>query len=380
MIKVLHIVGTRPQIIKAAALSRQFNTTFANQIDEVLVDTGQHYDRELSSVFFQELMIPTPQYNLDVGSDTHARQTAGILAGVEGVISTENPQCIVVYGDTNSTLASSLAASKMGCPVIHVEAGLRSFNKKMPEEVNRILCDHLSTLLFAPTEAGLKNLKREGFDLENSPPYSLDNPGVFNCGDIMYDNSLYFGEIAQQRSEILEKFNVRNKPYILATIHRDINTDNKDRLHSVFEGLLRIAFEGEFPIILPLHPRTSQAMEKNMPSLLLGKIKKNISLIPPVSYLEMITLEKNAKMIITDSGGVQKEAHFFEKPCIVLRPETEWIELVENETASLADAEPDDIFNAYVNYLPDEALSFPNFYGDGKSAEFICRKIVSAFQ
>jgi len=380
MIKVLHIVGTRPQIIKAAALSRQFNTNFANQIDEVLVDTGQHYDRELSSVFFQELMIPAPQYNLDVGSDSHARQTAGILSGVEGVISTENPQSIIVYGDTNSTLASSLAASKMGCPVIHVEAGLRSFNKKMPEEVNRIVCDHLSTLLFTPTEAGLKNLKREGFDLENSPPYSPDNPGVFHCGDIMYDNSLYFGEIAQQRTEILEKFNVRNKPYILTTIHRDNNTDNKDRLHSIFEGLLRIAFEGEFSIILPLHPRTSQAMEKNMPFLLLGKIKKNISLIPPVSYLEMITLEKNAKMIITDSGGVQKEAHFFEKPCIVLRPETEWIELVENETASLADAEPDNIFNAYVNFLSGEDLSFPDFYGDGKSAEFICRKIVSAFQ
>jgi UDP-GlcNAc3NAcA epimerase len=379
MVKALHIVGTRPQTIKAAALSRQIRTRFSDAIEEVLVDTGQHYDRELSAVFFHELQLPEPQYNLKIGSGSHGNQTARILTGIEWVLNAEKPHCVVVYGDTNSTLASSLASVKMGYPVVHIEAGLRSFIKKMPEEVNRIVCDHISTLLFTPTKAGMENLEREGLPVGNAPPYTADNPGIFHCGDIMYDNSIYFGKTVMVRKELLEKFSIGQGQYILATVHRNTNTDNTDRLEAIFEGLLRITRKGQFTVIFPIHPRTMQAVKTTMPRLFLEKIKKNISLIPPVSYLEMIALEKHAKMIITDSGGVQKEAHFFEKPCIVLRPETEWVELVNNNTALLADADSRRILDAYEYFLSDRDLSFPPFYGDGKSAEFICRELVSAF-
>jgi len=379
MVKALHIAGTRPQTIKAAALSRQIRTNFPDAIEEVLVDTGQHYDRELSALFFHELQLPEPQYELEVGSGSHGKQTAAMLTGIESVLNAEKPHCVVVYGDTNSTLASSLASVKLGYPVVHIEAGLRSFNKKMPEEINRIVCDHISTLLFAPTETGLANLEREGLHAGNSPPYSPDNPAIFHCGDIMYDNSLYFGKSTMGQQGVLEKFRTKPGEYILATIHRDHNTDNSDRLYSIFEGLVRITLEGHTSVILPIHPRTLQAVEKSMNRLFLEKVKKNISLIPPVSYLEMITLEKHAKMIITDSGGVQKEAHFFEKPCIVLRPETEWVELVNNKTAFLADADSRKIFDAYEYFLSVRDLSFPKFYGDGNSAAFICKQLISAF-
>ena len=379
MVKALHIVGTRPQTIKAAALSRQIRTEFPDAIEEVLVDTGQHYDRELSAFFFRELQLPDPQYKLEVGSGSHGKQTAAILTGIESVLYAEKPHCVVVYGDTNSTLAASLASVKLGYPVVHIEAGLRSFNKTMPEEINRIVCDHLSTLLFTPTETGLINLKREGLRVGNAPPFTADNPAIFHCGDIMYDNSLYFGKTTTGRQEFREKFGTKPGQYVLATIHRDHNTDNSDRLHSIFEGLLRIALEGHTTVILPLHPRTLHALEKSMNRLFLEKVKKNISLMPPASYLEMIALEKHAKMIITDSGGVQKESHFFEKPCIVLRPETEWVELVQNKTALLADAESRKIFDAYAHFLSVRDLSFPKFYGDGKSAAFICRQLISTF-
>ncbi len=380
MVKALHIAGTRPQTIKAAALSREIRNNFSDSIEEVLVDTGQHYDRELSALFFSQLQLPEPRHKLQVGSGSHAKQTAAILTGIESVLKAENPHCVIVYGDTNSTLAASLASTKLGYPVVHIEAGLRSFNKKMPEEINRIVCDHLSTLLFTPTEAGLANLEQEGLHTGNIPPYTADNPAIFYCGDIMYDNSLHFAKTVMKGEELFEKFNVRSEQYILATIHRDNNTDDTHRLHSIFEGLLRITLEGSSPVILPIHPRTFQAVEKSMNKLFLEKVQKNISLIPPVSYLDMIALEKNAKMIITDSGGVQKEAHFFEKPCIVLRPETEWVELVNNKTALLADADPSKIFHAYKHFLNVRDLSFPNFYGDGKSAAFICRQLKTTFR
>ena len=380
MVNVLHIVGTRPQIIKAAALSRQINTNFADRISEILVDTGQHYDKELSSVFYEELMIPKPNINLEVGSGSHGEQTAAIITGVEKVITTGNPSCVVVYGDTNSTLASALAAAKLGFPVVHIESGLRSFTKNMPEEINRVVCDHLSTLLFSPTEASLNNLKREGLNPDNSPPYTLDNPGIFHCGDVMFDNCIFFGELVQHRTDILQKFNLNMNQFLLVTIHREMNTDHVDRLESIFEGLLSIVKKEEFSMILPLHPRTAKAVDGNMNQSLLREVKKNISLVPPVSYLEMITLEKHARLIITDSGGVQKESHFFQKPCIVLRPETEWVELVENKTAILADADPDMIEKAYNRLISRDDLSFPEFYGDGRSAEFICEEIIANFQ
>lgn len=379
MVKALHIAGTRPQTIKAAALSRQIRTIFSDKIVEVLVDTGQHYDRELSDLFFHELELPEPKYRLEVGSGSHGRQTAALLTGMEAVLNKEIPDCVIVYGDTNSTLSASLASVKLGYPVVHIEAGLRSFNKKMPEEINRIVCDHLSTLLFTPTEAGLLNLEREGLYAGNLPPFTADNPAILHCGDIMYDNSLYFGKNAMEGQELYEKFGVNPEQYILTTIHRDHNTDNRERLRSIFDGLLKITIEGQIRIILPIHPRTLQALEQSMTRLYLEKVKKNISLIPPVSYLEMIALEKHAKMIITDSGGVQKEAHFFEKPCIVLRPETEWVELVKNRTTLLADADPGKIFDSYEYYLKACDLSFPQFYGDGKSAGFICNHLISSF-
>lgn len=379
MVKALHIAGTRPQTIKAAALSRQIRTEFSGDIAEILVDTGQHYDRELSTIFFHELELPEPKYRLEVGSGSHGRQTAAMLTGIESVLNEEEPDCVIVYGDTNSTLATSLASAKLGFPVVHIEAGLRSFNKKMPEEINRIVCDHLSTLLFTPTETGLVNLEREGLNAGNRPPFTADNPAIFHCGDIMYDNSLYFGENAMEHQELFEKIGARPEQYILTTIHRDHNTDNSKRLQSIFDGLLMITSEGHMRVILPIHPRTFQALEKSMNRLFLEKVKKNISLIPPVSYLEMIALEKNAKMIVTDSGGVQKEAHFFEKPCIVLRPETEWVELVNNKTAILADADPRKIYDSYEHFLMAQDLSFPKFYGDGKSAAFICNHLISTF-
>ncbi len=380
MVKVLHIAGTRPQTIKAAALSREIRNNFSDEIEEVLVDTGQHYDRELSALFFRELQLPEPRYKLKVGSGSHGKQTAAILTEVEAVLNIETPHCVIVYGDTNSTLAASLASAKLGYPVVHIEAGLRSFNKKMPEEINRIVCDHLSTLLFTPTETGLANLEQEGLHAGNTPPFTADNPAVFHCGDIMYDNSIYFGKVAMKGEELFEKFGVRPEQYVLATIHRDNNTDDSNRLRSIFEGLLRITVECSTPVILPIHPRTLQAVEKGMNRLFLQKVKNNISLIPPVSYLEMIALEKNAKMIITDSGGVQKEAHFFKKPCVVLRPETEWVELVNNKTALLADADSGKILDAYQHFSGVRDLSFPNFYGDGKSAAFICKQLIAMFR
>ena len=379
MVKALHIAGTRPQTIKAAALSREIRNNFSDSIEEVLVDTGQHYDRELSALFFSELQLPEPRHKLQVGSGSHGKQTAAILTGIESVLKAENPGCVIVYGDTNSTLAASLASSKLGYPVVHIEAGLRSFNKKMPEEINRIVCDHLSTLLFTPTETGLVNLEQEGLHTGNPPPFTADNPAIFHCGDIMYDNSLYFGKNVMKGEELFERFGVRSEEYILTTIHRDNNTDNTNRLHSIFEGLLRVTLEGSVHVILPIHPRTFQALEKSMNRIFLEKVKKNISLIPPVSYLEMIALEKNARMIITDSGGVQKEAHFFEKPCIVLRPETEWVELVNNKSALLADADPGKILDAYKHFSDIRDLSFPKFYGDGKSAAFICKQLKTVF-
>jgi UDP-GlcNAc3NAcA epimerase len=380
MKKLLTIVGARPQIIKAAALSRTIAAKYSGQIREFILHTGQHYDENMSQVFFDELHIPRPDYQLNVGSASHGEQTARMIIGIEEKLRQLNPDFLVLYGDTNSTLAGAIAAAKVHVPIAHIEAGLRSFNKTMPEEINRIMADHVSTLLFSPTATGIKNLVREGFRKETKPPYSADNPAIFHCGDVMYDNSLLFATTAEKQSKILEKYQLEKGNFVLATIHRNNNTDEPQRLAAIFGALHQIAQEEQHQIFMPLHPRTSGLLQRNLPADLYEKIIQNpyLTLAPPVSFLDMVQLEKNAKLIITDSGGVQKEAYFFSKPCIILRPETEWVELVENGTAMIADADPKKIKKAFKHFSSEQELSFPPIFGDGKAAEFICEKIIAS--
>jgi UDP-GlcNAc3NAcA epimerase len=379
MVKLLTIIGARPQIIKASALSRAIRQQFANQVTEVLVHTGQHYDENMSAVFFEELEIPQPQYNLQVGSGSHGQQTAKMIMGIEEILDKEKPNYVVIFGDTNSTLAGAIAASKLQVPIIHIEAGLRSYNKRMPEEINRIVSDHVSTYLFTPTQTGTDNLKKEGFQLTSSPPYTIDSPGVFQVGDIMYDNSLYFSELADQRTTILEKLHVQASDYTLVTIHRNANTDDSNRLNCIFRALQLITATYSVKLILPLHPRTAKQMNTLLEPDLYQAIhtNPNIILIPPVSFLEMTTLEKNAQRIITDSGGVQKEAYFFRKPCLILRAETEWIEILTEGAAILCDADPERILEAYAHFETNPAISFVSLYGNGTAAYQIIYTLLS---
>ncbi|MBK9283884.1 MAG: UDP-N-acetylglucosamine 2-epimerase (non-hydrolyzing) [Sphingobacteriaceae bacterium] len=382
MIKIITVIGARPQIIKAAALSRAISNKFKSEIEEIIVHTGQHYDANMSGVFFDELNIPKPHYNLNTGSGSHGVQTAAMIVGIEEILVKEKPQAIVLYGDTNSTLAGAIAASKIHIPIIHIEAGLRSFNKAMPEEINRIMCDHASTLLFSPTKTGFANLLKEGFRDNNKAPYNSDNPKIYHCGDVMYDNSLFFSAIAEEKTSILNTLQLENGKFVLATIHRNNNTDDPTRLTAIFKALNRIAVENKIKVVLPLHPRTSKLLNQNLEAELLNEVKNNglLHITEPASFLEMIALEKNCKMVITDSGGVQKEAFYFEKPCIILRPETEWVELVECGTAVIADANEKKIVAAYQNFLNANNLDFPKLYGDGHAAEFICAQIVENFK
>jgi len=377
MIKILTIIGARPQIIKASAISRAIKNNFSDKINEIIVHTGQHYDYNMSEVFFNEMDIPKPKYNLNIGSGNHGVQTAEMIKGIEEIILTEKPDGVIVYGDTNSTLAGAIAASKMLVPVFHIEAGLRSFNKSMPEEINRVLCDHVSTLLFTPTIAGVKNLEKEGFNINSKPQYTFDNPGVFHCGDVMYDNSIYFGQIAESKSEILEKLKISGK-YVLTTIHRNANTDNPKKLSSIFTAIFEISQNNNISFVMPLHPRTSKVLKDSLEKDLYDKVVNSplIKIIEPVSFLDMILLEKNCELVMTDSGGVQKESYFFKKNCIILRPETEWIELVENDNAIIADADKEKIIKAYKKLTNLKIENFPLFYGDGEAGEFICGKMV----
>lgn len=379
MIKVLTVIGARPQIIKAAAMSRAIAGSYSDSISEIIVHTGQHYDENMSEVFFQELGIPQPDYNLHVGSGQHGQQTAAMIAGLEELLVKEEPNAIVVYGDTNSTLAAAVAASKIHVPVVHIEAGLRSFNKKMPEEVNRILCDHVSTLLFSPTGRGLENLVNEGFKRDNPGPYTMDNPRIYHCGDVMYDNSMHFAQVAEEKTTILRDLGVEENDFILSTIHRNNNTDEPERLTAIFEALIEVSDTAQMPVVLPLHPRTAKLLENNLLGDLYQKVQASdrIKIVPPASFLEMIALEKNATIILTDSGGVQKESFFFQKPCVILRPETEWVELVENGNAIIADASKDKIIDAFQTFSSGSDLSYPAFYGDGRAAEFICGEILA---
>jgi UDP-GlcNAc3NAcA epimerase len=311
-LNVATVVGARPQFIKAAVVSRALR--LIPTVEEVLIHTGQHYDDNMSAVFFEELEIPRPEHHLSVGSSSHGAQTGRMLQEIEKVLLETKPDWVLVFGDTNSTLAGALAAAKLHIPVAHVEAGLRCFNRRMPEEINRVLTDHASDLLFAPTEAALENLRREG----------ISGDGVRLVGDVMYDAALYYGAKAEQRSAILSRLGLEAKGYVLASVHRAENTDDAAKLRSIVEGLLTVG--QALPVVLPLHPRTRAALAREAK---LEEASRGITLIDPVGYLDMVMLESKAALIATDSGGIQKEAFFHGVPCVTLREETEWVELVD---------------------------------------------------
>lgn len=378
MIKIVTIIGARPQIIKAAAISRAIKNNFANAITEIIVHTGQHYDENMSQVFIKQMDIPEPKYNLNVGSGTHGKMTALMIEGIEKILLEEKPDYLLVYGDTNSTLAGAIAASKIHVPIVHVEAGLRSYNKSMPEEINRIMCDHASTLLFSPTLTGYNNLLKEGFNENQDKEANPDNPAIYHCGDVMYDNSLYFADIAERTSSILKEHDLVYGKFILATIHRDYNTDNAERMKQLFLAFNSITTNYQLDVALPLHPRTNKLLEQQLGGDLLANIKNNprIKFMPPVSFFDMIMLEKNSNLVMTDSGGVQKEAFYFQKPCIILRTETEWKEIVEAGTAQLCDANESEIIKAFDYFYKNKNLTFPAIFGDGNAAKFICDKII----
>lgn len=377
MKKIMTIIGARPQIIKAAAISRALRKNFNERIVELIVHTGQHYDENMSAVFFDELGIPKPFTQLSIGSGSHGNQTGAMLRELEQLMVTQHPDAVIVYGDTNSTLAGALAASKIGIPVIHVEAGLRSFNKAMPEEINRIMTDHVSTLLFSPTQQGITNLLKEGFEIAHERKADIDHPKTYHCGDIMYDNSLFFSQLALEQSTLIGELDLIDQPFVLATIHRNTNTDDPERLSAIFEALLTIAEAHKLSVVLPLHPRTRKYLTQTAGEDLLNRLDHGgfLHLIDPVGFLDMIALEHAAILVVTDSGGVQKEAFFFKKPCVVLREETEWVELVESGAALLAGADKDKIIQSVDYFLKSPPEVYPPIFGDGKAAEFICETI-----
>jgi UDP-GlcNAc3NAcA epimerase len=350
MKRILTIIGARPQFVKAAVLSRLIQTnTWNMKFEEVLAHTGQHYDKNMSEIFFDEMKIPKPTFNLEVGSGNHGKMTGEMLIKIERLLLDIRPDYLLVYGDTNSTLAGALAASKLHIPVIHVEAGLRSYNMLMPEEQNRVLTDRISTFLFAPTQDAIDKLKKEGL-----------TKGVYMVGDIMFDAALFYGGKMHENIVGLLKSKFSFDKFALATIHRAENTDNKYRLSQIVEGLGLIPL----PIVLPLHPRTKKQLD------LFGiSVPQNIFVIEPLGYLSMLELEKNSECIFTDSGGVQKEAYFFGIPCFTLRDETEWIETIEMGWNNLVGADKDNLLNSYLKFNKPSTL--PQLFGDGNSGNKI---------
>ena len=392
MIRLLTIIGARPQIIKAAAVSRAVREAFAGQIEEKILHTGQHYDDNMSEVFFRELGIPQPDYNLHVGSGTHGVQTGAMLQGIERILLEQHFDGMIVYGDTNSTLAGALAASKLQVPIFHVEAGLRSYNMTMPEEINRIVADRLGNLLFAPTETAVRNLTNEGInELTNERVNELTNERVNELtgerfangrtqkvvlsGDVMYDNSMYFSAMADEKSDIIERLGLKPKQFVLATIHRPANTDNKENLRSIFRALNDIASSG-IDVVVPLHPRTRGRLNELTDERVNELTGERVKIIEPASFFEIIRLEKSARVVMTDSGGVQKEAFFYGTPCVILRPETEWVEIVDAGAGILADADYERIMAAYKT-LSGREVKFPPLFGDGHASEKILREIVA---
>ncbi len=346
--KVFTVVGARPQFVKAAVVSRAFAER-GSQFDEVLVHTGQHYDPNMSDVFFEEMSIPRPQHNLGIGGGTHGQNTGRMIEQIESLLLEEQPDWVLVYGDTDSTLAGALAAAKLQIPIAHVEAGLRSFNRAMPEELNRILTDHLASILFAPTELARTNLSLEG----------IAGAMVSIVGDVMYDAALYYKSIARE-PEWFKSSGLALESFVLCTVHRAENTDNPERMTGIFDGIRNV----DKPVLLPLHPRTrAKIAEMSL------EVPGNVTLADPVGYLEMIWLEMNCSLVITDSGGVQKEAYFHKKPCVTLRNETEWVELVDEGCNQLVGTNPDRIASAVNNF--GECNFSKLLYGDGDSASRI---------
>ncbi|MDQ3100583.1 MAG: UDP-N-acetylglucosamine 2-epimerase (non-hydrolyzing), partial [Bacteroidota bacterium] len=304
-LRIFTIIGARPQIIKAAALSRAIAAHFSDRIEEIILHTGQHYDAAMSQVFFDELNIPRPHIQLDAGSASHGVQTARMLEGIEKSLIDEKPDVVVIYGDTNSTLAAAIAASKLHIPIAHIEAGLRSFNKSMPEEINRITSDHCSTWLFCPTSTAVRNLEREGFSSSRQGRASIDHPHVVLSGDVMYDNSLHFATLASERSHVLADLGLKENSFALATIHRPANTDEPVRLASILRSLLAVITDKDLHVVLPLHPRTRERFDRIQDKELLNAIASTdrFRVIAPVGFLDMTALEQNAWIVLTDSGG-----------------------------------------------------------------------------
>jgi UDP-GlcNAc3NAcA epimerase len=362
MLKIITVVGARPQFIKAAPLSRAFND-YPEEIKEVIVHTGQHFDQNMSKIFFEEMEIPMPDYNLNIHSLLHGAMTGQMLEGIEKIILTENPNYILVYGDTNSTLAGALAGRKLHVKVIHIEAGLRSYNNNMPEEINRILTDRISDILFCPTQTAINNLFSEGYENIQSK--------IILSGDVMQDAALFYKEKSDRQSKTLQKNGLIDNEYALATIHRAENTDNIVRLREIVTGLNQV--NNTVPVIVPLHPRTSKILASS-------NIKPEFKAIEPVGYFDMVQLLSHAKFVLTDSGGVQKEAYFFNKYCITLRDETEWVELVDNGYNQLVGASSENIFKAVEAVSNKEFVKSNELYGGGNAAERICKEIRLSYQ
>jgi len=351
--KILTILGARPQFIKAGSVSREISKH--KEIEEIIVHTGQHYDANMSDIFFEEMKIPRPNFFLGIGGNSHGAMTGQMIERIEEVALNEKPDWMMVYGDTNSTLAGAIVASKLHIKLAHIEAGLRSFNMKMPEEINRILTDRVSTILFCPTDTSIHNLKNEGYENLKCK--------IVKSGDVMQDGAIFYKSLAKKPNIEI------NKNFILCTIHRAENTDVEVRLKSIFEALNEIAKEKQ--VVLPLHPRTRKIIEN---------LKINVSklkVIDPVGYLEMVWLIDNCKIVLTDSGGLQKEAYFFNKPCITLRDETEWVELVQQGVNFLVGAKKDEILNIYYN-LNDFNRTFDrvNLYGAGNASTIITKSLI----
>lgn len=356
--KIVTIVGARPQFIKAATVSRELEKYPEHK--EIIVHTGQHFDQNMSDVFFAELCIPRPKYNLHISGGGHGEMTGRMLGEIEKVLLAEKPDWVLIYGDTNSTLAGSLAAVKLHIPVAHVEAGLRSFNMRMPEEVNRILSDRISSLLFCPTDTAVRNLRDEGLVA-----------GVHNVGDVMYDAALYYKARASELSDALDRLGLTPKNYALATCHRAENTDDLDRLREIVVGLADVA--ERMPVVFPLHPRTRKVIDS---SGLKGALDSLI-VVPPLAFLDMIALEQSAAVILTDSGGVQKEAFFYRVPCVTMRDETEWVETVSLGWNRLVGASRTGIHNAVENALENKADTAASPFGDGRAAAAIVAHLFS---
>ena len=364
MKRIMTVVGARPQFIKAAALNRVWRNDYEGRVQELIVHTGQHYDESMSEVFFREMEIDAPYQVFSAGSGTHGVQTGKMMMDLESLILKESPDAVLVYGDTNSTLAGALVAAKANIPVIHVEAGLRSFQRTMPEEINRIVTDHLSTLLFSPTPLGLNNLEKEGMT-NATAPYSPVNPGVFQCGDVMYDNALYYGTM-EYRPEVMPFV---DKQFVLTTIHRDHNTDHPEVLKAIVETLMQLTQSAGLEWVLPVHPRLRKNLAAQPELLTELEAAEHVHLIEPLGYIGMLQMERLSQLIVTDSGGVQKESYFAEKPCIILRDTTEWAEIVADGKAFLVGADAVKITQAFNQAMQMADMTWKPLYGDGKAAE-----------